>query len=410
MTNPQRLLATYGSPLYVYDLAEVDRAVGQLRAALPSGAVLYYSIKANPHPEVVARLRRGGCRAEVSSAGEVSVALGAGFTGTDLLYSGPAKTVAEIDHALRTDVGTFSVESVADLRRVAGAAARLGVTAQCLVRVNVPLTGASGIRMTGAAAHFGTHLGDIVDAPRRFADLPGGRIIGLHFFSLSNATDEDSLSTQALAAVTAAARVQDATGRRVSLLDLGGGFAAPYARPGRRPEYPRFASRIEPALDRYFPRWRHGEPVVAFESGRYLVGTGGSLICTATEWKAVGDQGFVLLDSGINHLGGLSGLGRLLPTAVPESAVLVEPARDAVATIVGPLCTPADVLGRQVRVDPATVPGPMIIPNVGAYGLTASLIGFLSRPAPTEVVIDGDTVVSVSQLQIARVPVGRADP
>lgn len=407
MLTPERLLARFGSPLYVYDLAEVDRSVERLRAALPCGAVLHYSLKANPHPDVVARMRDHGCRAEVSSPGEVAAAIQAGLGAGDLLYTGPAKTQAEIAEALRADVDLFSVESGADLRRVSDVALAQGSVTRCLLRVNMPLAAKSAIRMTGAAAYFGVPLAEVLATPQRFADQPGVRVVGLHFFCLSNASEEGSLIDQALAAVEAAARVARATRRSPCVLDLGGGFAMPYARPGEAPVYREFASALETALDQRFPGWRSGQPLIAFESGRYLVGSAGRLICTATEWRKMGDQAFVLLDSGINHLGGMSGLGRLIPSAVPSGPGGVPFADGSTVTLAGPLCTPADVMSRQTKIDPATVPGPVVIPNVGAYGLTASLIGFLSRSAPVEVVLDGETVVSASQLRVVRAPLGR---
>jgi acyl-CoA dehydrogenase len=71
-------------------------------------------------------------------------------------------------------------------------------------------------------------------------------------------------------------------------------------------------------------------------------------------------------------------------------------------TLVGPLCTPADILSAQ-----SSIPRPLIgdvlrVPNVGAYGLTASLVGFLGHDAPAEVVTRGGEVVSVSRLRLAR--------
>jgi diaminopimelate decarboxylase len=110
---------------------------------------------------------------------------------------------------------------------------------------------------------------------------------------------------------------------------------------------------------------------------------------------------FLLLDSGINHLGGIGGLGRVLrPSAAP-----VVSGAEIRATIVGPLCTPADVLGRDVPTGDVVEGAPVVFPNVGAYGLTASLLGFLSRPTPVEVVLRGDEVVSATRLGLVRTSV-----
>jgi diaminopimelate decarboxylase len=68
------------------------------------------------------------------------------------------------------------------------------------------------------------------------------------------------------------------------------------------------------------------------------------------------------------------------------------------------LCTPADVLGNQIVTGPCRAGDVVAISNVGAYGLTASLLSFLSRPAPTEVVLQDNLIVSASNLRYHRVP------
>jgi diaminopimelate decarboxylase len=112
------LVRTYGSPLYAYETTQVSSAVHDLRNALPRPCTLYYSVKVNPHPDIARVLQEEGCGAEVSSPGELLAARSAGFPAARLLYTGPAKTTADIDHAPRLDVRRFSVESLADLRRV----------------------------------------------------------------------------------------------------------------------------------------------------------------------------------------------------------------------------------------------------------------------------------------------------
>jgi diaminopimelate decarboxylase len=120
------------------------------------------------------------------------------------------------------------------------------------------------------------------------------------------------------------------------------------------------------------------------------------------EVKRSRDVEFVLLDSGINHLGGMSGLGRLLrPSAAPHDAQPDDPRLN----LVGPLCTPADVLGRNVTAPRPSAGKPVIFPNVGAYGLTAGLLAFLSRPAPLEVATYREEVVSATRVELVRVVV-----
>lgn len=399
------LLSRYGSPLYVYDLERVQAALSDLRAALPDRITIYYSLKANPHVDIARQLHLNGCRAEISSTGELAAAVVAGFMPGDYLYTGPAKTLEEITVAIQAGVRRFSVESAADFQRVSRVAAEHGTRVDCLIRISAGAAGSSSLRMTGTGSQFGTPLAQVLAAPEAFAEVAGGRIGGVHFFPLSNARDEDSLIAELVGSVGAAAQLQAETPLRLLEVNVGGGFAAPYARPGARPVYSRLRAALTEALDAQLPGWRTGDPSVAVESGRYLVGDCGSMVCTVVEVKQHQDSSFVLLDSGINHLGGMAGLGRLLPLSVmpvdgPQSGELAE--NLARATLVGPLCTPADVLSRNVDLGAVVAGQPLVIPNVGAYGLTASLVAFLGRPIPTEVVVRDGQVISASRLQLER--------
>ncbi|MGW7573845.1 type III PLP-dependent enzyme [Streptomyces sp. NPDC054765] len=424
MTDPgaatwdEQLARRYPGPVYVYDLDRVAAAAGDLRAALPAPSLVYYSLKANPHDDVVRALRTAGCRAEISSTGELAGALGAGFRGAECLYTGPGKTDGEIAHAVRHGVLDFSVESVHELRRIDRIAAAQGRRAGVLLRVNGERAApAGGMHMTGSPSQFGIDVELLGPAVAAAAGCPAIDLTGLHLFSMTNAVDEPSLIRELRRSITTAAAVCERYGLAPRMLDLGGGFAAPYTQSGRRPGYPGLAQALRQELDLRFPGWSTGAPAIAFESGRYLVADCGTLICTVTEVKNSRGKQFIVLDAGINALGGLSGTGRLLPLSVEpvgmpraagtsDGAQGVGPAMTS-ARVVGPLCTPADLLGRDVPV-PRLRPGDRIaIPNVGAYGLTTGLLGFLGRPAPTELVVRGRSVVSASRLELIRVPVDR---
>ncbi|HSX99710.1 MAG TPA: type III PLP-dependent enzyme, partial [Streptomyces sp.] len=341
----RRLVEEYGSPLYVYDLARVRSSLEDLRAALPHPCRIYYSLKANSHPGLVAELRRGGARAEVTSRGELAAALEAGHPAAQLMYSGPGKVPAELDEAIAAGMRTFSAESFGDLERIGAAADARGVVADCVLRINAAgAPGQGGLRMTGGPSQFGFDLDDLAEHGARLL-VRGVRIIGMHFFPLTNARDEDGLLAELAQSVRTAARLREELGIPLHLLDLGGGFAAPYATPGERPVYPKLRTALTAVLDEHLPGWRDGEPVVAFESGRYLVGDSGRLVATVTDVKNSRGNTYAVLDTGINHLGGLSGLGRLLPLSAQPLRAPGGAADDAgdrepaTVTLAGPLCT-----------------------------------------------------------------------
>ncbi|WP_084958865.1 decarboxylase [Thermoactinospora rubra] len=392
------LAERFGTPLYVYDLDAVARQRDALFSALPEGFELFYAVKANPHPDIGRVLSAGGCRAEISSTGELQAAIAGGFSPAECLYTGPGKTDAELEAALAAGVRMFSAESLDDLRHIGAAARRHGTVARCLLRVNTASAAAStGIRMMGRPSQFGIDSETLPDLMPALASVPGTRLVGAHFFTMSNAESEDALLAEYLHVVTTAAEL----GMPLEFLDIGGGFAAPYATGGEPARYEKLRTELEAMLDLHLPGWRAGSPRLACESGRYLVASCGRLLARVVNVKRSRGRTFVILDAGINVLGGLSGLGRLLPVAVRLDG---EGATE-VATLVGPLCTPGDTLGRDVQV-PHLEPGDLVtVPNVGAYGPTASLLSFLGRPAPVEVAVRQGEIQSVTRLEYRRVEV-----
>ena len=408
MTRNHRLVAKFGTPIYVYELDRVVAAYRDLRNSLPPGLVIYYSLKANPHPAIARALREAerwpGCRAEISSLGELSVALEAGFAAAECLYTGPGKTERELIAAIGAGVRMFSVESLTDLIRAGNVALRMGTVVDCLLRINSESSSAAtSIRMMGKPSQFGIDSETLETVLPRMRAVRGTRLVGAHFYSQSNAKDEPSLLGELQQSVITAARLQADLDLPMHILDIGGGFAAPYSVPGERPLYRRVRVELGDTLDKHFPDWRSGTPLVACESGRYLVGDCGELVSSVISIKESRGNRFVILDAGINTLGGMAGLGRLMPLAVqPDDRHSTEDAMTA--TLVGPLCTPGDVLTRNAQLHTLGIGDIVTVPNTGAYGLTASLLMFLSRPAPHEVVLSGGEVLNVSQLRMNRTP------
>jgi amino acid adenylation domain-containing protein len=392
------LARAYGTPQYVYQLDRFRSAAATLRAALPDRSRLYYSVKANPHPRLIGELAGLGLHAEISSPGELAAVQEAKYPPGDCLYTGPGKTDEELAGAVARGVRLFSAESVGDGERLAVAAQRHGAQVDFLVRVNASAGAAgSGLRMTGRASQFGVDAETITADHPIFAGTPAARPVGVHLFSATNVPGEQALAAELELSIATAAEVLGAVGLVPRLVDIGGGFAAPFAQPGPVPTYLALRTALERSLDAHLPGWRADAPGIAFESGRRLAAGCGTLLTRVVDVKRSRGVVFAVLDAGINVLGGMGGLGRLLTTsAQPDQA----PGTAEPVTLAGPLCTPLDILGRQVALS-AVEPGTLLeIPNVGAYGLTAGLIGFLSRPAAAEVVLDDGQVVDARRLEL----------
>lgn len=403
----------YPTPFYLYDLAELRHNHAALRRELPTSATLLYSLKANPLPALARTFRELGAWAEVSSTGELEVARAAEFTASQILYSGPAKTPAEVAQALGAGVRWFSLESREDHACVAAEAAKQGARVNALLRLNPAGGGGAQLAMTGTSSQFGFETDAALALLRDEARFPSTSLCGVHVFFGTQAKSVDACASYLRDAWQAAVGLAEQSERRWQVVDLGGGFPWPFASAG--------AGDLA-GLGKRLTELGVGDATTScwFESGRYLVASAGTLVTRVISTKLSRGKKFVLLESGINHLGGMAGLGRLWrpqPTLIPLSgAPAAERARERVE-VVGPLCTTLDSLGSNVDAPRLEAGDYVAIPNAGAYGVTASLTGFLSRPSPLELVCDDGKMLAAYRLrtghqtvplaELTRVEVGR---
>jgi diaminopimelate decarboxylase len=300
------------------------------------------------------------------------------------------------------------VESKTELMRLSAAAGAAGTAISALVRVNVDdVTRSAGLSLGGVPSPFGTDLSLLLDTLGEGDGLPTSgpvRVTGAHFFLATNLVDEAALLANFGRVIRAAARLERA-GMPMSVLDLGGGFGAPYGRLGPLPAYRRLRDSLNVMLGEVWPQWPASGPELWFESGRYLVGTAGTLAATVVEIKHSRGERFVILDSGIHHLGGMAGLRRLpqLDLEVCMTDADRRAPSSGTTRVVGPLCTTLDSWSPRASSMSCAQPGDVVcVPNVGAYGLSASLLAFLSHDCPVEVVISAAGDVRGSRLVIDR--------
>jgi diaminopimelate decarboxylase len=406
MTRLRELASRFGTPCYVYDLAVVRQAQRDLAASLPPGSRLLYSLKANPLPAIVAEVARAGCGAEVSSPRELDIALAAGIAPKDVLYTGPAKTASEVSHALARGVRRYSVDSPMDIARLSAAARGAGTRANALLRLN-PSTypRGAGLPMGGLPSQFGADVAWVRARPDKFA-APAVRVIGAHIYAGTGATDVATLLSWMASSLEAARDTADILGLRWEVIDLGGGFGHPFATSAARPGLEGLSGGLERLVSQFYPA--ANRPELLFESGRYVTASSGNLVLKVQDVKQSKGEQFVLVDGGVNVIGGMAALRRVppitaealpLPPHAARAPLQPEAGSPKPSRLVGPLCTTLDVLDRDMTARGLAVGDLIVVPNVGAYGLTASLIAFLGRTAPAEVCTDGSRVVSATRLE-----------
>ena len=395
--DPEELAATYGTPLYVYDLGLVERQVRALGAILPPAFDLAYAVKANPSLAVVSFIGELGVGADVASAGELETARRAGIEAHRIVVTGPGKRDAELRSAVQAGVRAITVESVGELERLERIAAAAGRPVPILLRANVPSTAhLERVRIIGdeGAGKFGMDSDDLRRTARVAAASPHLEPLGIHAFGASNLLDADALADHVVWTMDLAREVAADAGFRLRLIDVGGGLGIPY----RADERPLDLERLGRRLAKIAEGWETdpvcGDVRVLIEPGRFLVGPAGAYLCRVVDTKTVDGSTVAILDGGIHHFLRPALVGQAhrveLLARIAAGDVTGTATTDRPVTIAGPLCTGLDILATRVAM-PAPTPGDLVVVlDAGAYGFTESMPLFLSHPTPPEIaVLDG---------------------
>ncbi|MFC7758861.1 alanine racemase [Catellatospora bangladeshensis] len=227
---PERVAAAVrglASPVcaYVYDPAVLAARVAALRAALP-GVTVCYAVKANGHPAIVAAAAAACDGLEVASGGELALAEAA--DARRIVFGGPAKTDAELAHALRLGA-TVNVESPHELRRLSLLADRAGTTATITLRVNRAGAALPGTHaMTGAPTPFGVDEAQLPEVVALARSLPGLDLAGWHLHAVSNNLDAAAHSAFLAEALRWSAATSKELGVPLRTVNAGGGFGVDY--------------------------------------------------------------------------------------------------------------------------------------------------------------------------------------
>lgn len=373
------------TPFYVYDRSAISARVETLRKALPRALHLHYAVKANPMPAVVQHLAGLTDGLDVASAQEMMVALDTGVSPDRISFAGPGKSVEEIRRAVAAGI-TMTAESEVQLDAALRAGEALGVEPRIALRVNPAFElKASGMKMGGGPKAFGIDEAKVPTLLDRMR-AEGVGLVGLHIFGGSQNLKADAIVDAQSKTYELGARLLAHWGRKAEWLNLGGGFGVPYF-PGEQPlDLAPIAGNLEGLCRRAADEI--GAPLVV-ELGRYLIAHAGLYVCRVLERKESCGQIFLITDGGLHHHLAASGnFGQVLRKNYPVIvANRVGDESDEVQSVVGPLCTPLDVLAERMKLAHAE-PGDLIaVFQSGAYGLTASPTAFLSHPAPLEMLV-----------------------
>lgn len=374
------------TPFYAYDRRLLRSRVTELRAILPADIKLHFAMKANPMPAVVNFMACLVDGIDVASAGELKIALDAGANPSEISFAGPGKRSSELRQAVAAGV-LINIESFREVDILEAISQELGLPARIAVRVNpdFELKG-SGMKMSGGPKQFGV---DAEQVPELLTKIGEKRLAfeGFHLFAGSQNLKAESICEAQQRSYDLALELSRHAPAPVRFLNLGGGFGIPYFPGEKRLDTAPIGDNLKLLCDRAKKDFPAASLVI--ELGRYLVGEAGIYVSRIIDRKVSRGQTFLVVDGGLNHHLSASGnFGQVIrknyPVAIGNRLAIN---KVEIATVVGPLCTPLDILADRMPLS-VSEPGDLVIVfQSGAYGASASPQRFLGHPEVIEVLV-----------------------
>jgi len=378
------------TPFYAYDRQLIINRVTQLRNSLPKEISLHYAIKANPFPSLVQLMSTQVSGFDVASKKEMLLAIQTGMPADKISFAGPGKTAEDIEAAIIAGV-TLHVESVGEITKVELAAGQLSLKANIAIRVNPKFElKSSGMKMSGGAKPFGI---DEEQVPQILKELNLAKINlrGFHIFAGSqNLNAEAIISAQQQTFMLAEELVslsRKITKGKIDYLNIGGGFGVPYFANEKSLDVTAIVNNLQSLLEEHETLVDGLELIL--ELGRYLVAEAGIYVSKVVDKKVSRGTNYLVCDGGLHHhLANSGNFGQVIrknyPVAIGNK---LKGDVQELVNIVGPLCTPLDILADKVMLPKAKMGDYVVVFQSGAYGATASPKDFLSQPQVSELLI-----------------------
>ena len=392
----EELVASFGSPLHVVQANRLDAVCKEALAPLHegNGANVFYSYKTNPVPGVLERIHTSGIGAEVISAYEYWLARQLGVPGDRIIYNGPAKSAESIAEAIAQDTLVINANSLGDLRVIEEQAKAVGKPANAGIRVALP---------GGWGGQFGLEWDSpaVADAVRLGVESPHLNFIGFHSHRGVTMRTIDEVNGYLDAVLGFVEQLHASTGWYPGILDIGGSLACPSSSGIPTTQYRlnrALGSDVLPpdptecvttgAMSREAHRRASlqadslgvPQPLVTLEPGRALTADSQFLVATVHDVKTDRELPHLVVDAGINIAESVShAYHQLIPATNPDAPA------DTSYRVVGPICTPADVLYNNWRLPNQREGDRLLIMDTGAYCVPFSTSFSFPRPAIVEV-------------------------
>ena len=376
----KQLAEEFGTPLYIYSRATLERHWHAFDSALGKHPhLICYAVKANSNIGILNVMAKLGSGFDIVSQGELERVLAAGGDASKVVFSGVAKSRAEIMRALEVGIRCFNVESVAELHHINQIAGEMEKIAPISLRVNPDVDAHTHPYIsTGLKENkFGVSVDEAREVYKLAATLPHVKITGMDCHIGSQLTELQPFLDATDRLIRLMEQLKE-DGITLKHLDLGGGLGVTYT-----DETPPHPSDYATALLNKLKNYEDLE--IILEPGRAIAANAGILLAKVQYLKSNESRNFAITDTGMNDM--------IRPALYEAYMNIIEIDRTlerekATYDVVGPVCETSDFLGKQREL--AIAEGDYIAQrSAGAYGASMSS-NYNSRPRTAEVLVDGD--------------------
>ena len=376
----KQLAEEFGTPLYIYSRATLERHWHAFDSALVDHPhLICYAVKANSNIGILNVMAKLGSGFDIVSQGELERVLAAGGEASKVVFSGVAKSRAEIMRALEVGIRCFNVESIAELHHINQIAGEMGKIAPISLRVNPDVDAHTHPYIsTGLKENkFGVSVDEAREVYKLAATLPHVKITGMDCHIGSQLTELQPFLDATDRLIRLMEQLKE-DGITLKHLDLGGGLGVTYT-----DETPPHPSDYAAALLNKLKNYKDLE--IILEPGRAIAANAGILVAKVQYLKSNESRNFAITDTGMNDM--------IRPALYEAYMNIIEIDRTlerekAIYDVVGPVCETSDFLGKQREL--AIAEGDYIAQrSAGAYGASMSS-NYNSRPRTAEVLVDGN--------------------
>jgi diaminopimelate decarboxylase len=313
------------------------------------------------------------------------------FKPREIIFTGPGKTMFELERAIDTGIRLINLESVVEAKRISSIARKRGSgPVDVLVRINTDYCIHDALEnMSGKPTHMGIDQQEIVESLQHIMGLGNLNIRGYHIFSASGILDHKKILDYVDYVFSLTRETDKRTGLETRILDFGGGFGIDYTEKDLRFDVAGFFQGLQSHVRKY----GFQDKELVLELGRFVVAESGYYVSEIIDIKDTKGKKHIVTAGGTNHM-------RLpLATGVNQPTYVINRNRpvvisgqtsvcDEVVDVCGPLCYAEDKTAMDIRIKSAEIGDLVVIAKSGAYGYNVSAVNFLSHMPAPEYAID----------------------